>query len=45
MIGPISIIERTVTAAIKMPLNLPLFIGKIRTDRLDGRESVQHVLV
>lgn len=40
MIGPISITERTVTAAIKMPLNLPLFIGKIRTDRLGGRESV-----
>jgi hypothetical protein len=38
MIGPISIVERTVTAAIKMPLNLPLFIGKIRT----VKEEIRH---
>jgi|SRR5579872_152489 len=34
MIGPISIIERPVSGAVKMPCQIPLFIGKIRTDRL-----------
>jgi hypothetical protein len=34
MIGPISIVERPVTGGVKMPSKIPLFVGKIRTDRL-----------
>jgi len=34
MIGPISITERPVAGAPTMPSEIPLFIGKIRTDRL-----------
>jgi hypothetical protein len=34
MIGPISITERPVIGGVKMPCEIPLFIGKIRTDRL-----------
>ena len=34
MIGPISIIDRAVAGATAMPCQIPLFIGKIMTDRL-----------
>lgn len=34
LIGPISITDRPVAGAIKVPCDIPLFIGKIRTDRL-----------
>jgi hypothetical protein len=32
IMGPISIIERAVTGAASMPWQIPLFIGKIRTN-------------
>lgn len=34
--GPISILERTVEGAPRLPCHIPLFIGKIRTDRTTG---------
>lgn len=34
IIGPISIIDRSVAGATALPCQIPLFIGKIRTDRL-----------
>jgi hypothetical protein len=34
MIGPISITERSIAGRPTMPSEIPLFIGKIRTDRL-----------
>jgi hypothetical protein len=34
LIGPISITDHPVAGAIKVPCDIPLFIGKIRTDRL-----------
>ncbi len=34
MVGPISMSDRPVAGAIKIPYDIPLFIGKIRTDRL-----------
>jgi hypothetical protein len=34
MLGPISIIERPTGGAAMLPFHIPLFIGKIRTDRI-----------
>jgi len=34
IIGPILITDRSVEGPIKIPYHIPLFIGKIRTDRL-----------
>lgn len=34
MAGPVSITDRSVAGTMKVPCNIPLFIGKIRTDRL-----------
>jgi hypothetical protein len=34
LVGPISIADRPMEGAIKVPCDIPLFIGKIRTDRL-----------
>lgn len=34
IVGPILVAPRIVTAADKIPYNIPLFIGKLRTDRL-----------
>jgi len=33
MIGPISIIDRPVPGTLRIPCEIPLFIGKVRTDR------------
>lgn len=34
LVGPISLTERPVDGALALPVQIPLFIGKIRTDRL-----------
>ena len=34
IVGPISVTDRAVAGSSKVPCNIPLFIGKIRTDRL-----------
>jgi hypothetical protein len=39
IVGPIFITDRRVEGAIKIPCDVPLFIGKIRTDRL-GRNQL-----
>jgi hypothetical protein len=39
IVGPISITDRPVVGAIKITYGIPLFIGKIRTDRL-GRNQL-----